>query len=95
MLTQDQIDFYQENGYLLVKNVFSKQEAAAFRKEAHELIAPAFGIAQCRCHLGQRPRPLGRRQENPALPLSQCAVSFGAAGWNHVRSPASSTQPPT
>lgn len=39
MLTQDQIDFYRENGYLLVKNAFSKTEAAAFRTEAHALIA--------------------------------------------------------
>ncbi len=38
MLTQEQIDFYRENGYLLVKGVFSKEEAAAFRREAHALI---------------------------------------------------------
>ena len=39
MLTQDQLDFYKENGYLHVKGLFTAQEAAAYRQEAHELIA--------------------------------------------------------
>jgi phytanoyl-CoA hydroxylase len=39
MLSRQQIDFYNENGYLLVKGIFSKEEAARFRQEAHDLIA--------------------------------------------------------
>ncbi len=39
MLTQDQVDFYRENGYLLVQGMFSSEEAAHFREEAHALIA--------------------------------------------------------
>lgn len=39
MLTQEQLDFYRENGYLHVKGLFTAEEAAAFRQEAHELIA--------------------------------------------------------
>ncbi len=38
MLSQQQIDFFQENGYLLVKGLFSKAEAAQFRQEAHAII---------------------------------------------------------
>ena len=38
MLSQEQIQFYNENGYLLVKGVFSAEEAAAFRAEGHALI---------------------------------------------------------
>src|SRR5690242_17284833 len=38
MLTQEQIDFYHKNGYLLVKGVFSRQEAAQYRQEGHDLI---------------------------------------------------------
>jgi ectoine hydroxylase-related dioxygenase (phytanoyl-CoA dioxygenase family) len=38
MLTQDQLDFYQENGYLHVKGLFTREEAASFRQEAHALI---------------------------------------------------------
>ena len=38
MLTDEQIQFYNDNGYLLVKGVFTKEEAAAYRKEGHELI---------------------------------------------------------
>lgn len=38
MLAQEQIEFYQENGYLLVKGLFTPAEAAEFRREAHALI---------------------------------------------------------
>ncbi len=37
MLTQEQLAFYQENGYVLVKGVLSKEEARAYRQECHEL----------------------------------------------------------
>lgn len=39
MLTQEQLAFYRENGYLHVKGLFTREEAAAFREEAHALIA--------------------------------------------------------
>ena len=38
MLNSDQKQFFQENGYILLKGVFSKEEAKAFRDEAHALI---------------------------------------------------------
>ena len=38
MLTQEQIEFYRQNGYLLVKGVLSKAEAATYRQAGHELI---------------------------------------------------------
>jgi phytanoyl-CoA hydroxylase len=38
MLSEEQKQFYADNGYLLVKGVFSKEEAAAFRAEGHALI---------------------------------------------------------
>ena len=37
MLTQQQIDFYRENGYLLVKGLFSREQALTLRNEAHAL----------------------------------------------------------
>lgn len=37
MLTQDQIAFYRENGYLLVKGLFSAEEAREYHSEAHAL----------------------------------------------------------
>ena len=33
MLTTEQVAFYQENGYLLVKGLLNKEEAAAYRAE--------------------------------------------------------------
>jgi ectoine hydroxylase-related dioxygenase (phytanoyl-CoA dioxygenase family) len=39
MLTEDQIDFYRENGYVLARGLFSEEEAASYRLESHELIA--------------------------------------------------------
>jgi ectoine hydroxylase-related dioxygenase (phytanoyl-CoA dioxygenase family) len=38
MLSPEQLKFYQENGYLHVKGLFTREEAAAFRQEAHALI---------------------------------------------------------
>ncbi len=38
VLTTDQIDFYNENGYLLVKGLYTADEAAQCRQEAHALI---------------------------------------------------------
>jgi len=38
MLTADQVAFYQENGYVLVQGMFTKEEAAAYRRECHELM---------------------------------------------------------
>ena len=36
-LTPEQKKFYEENGYILVKGVFTKEEAAAYRRECHDL----------------------------------------------------------
>ena len=36
-LNSEQTAFYQENGYLLVKGLFSKEEAAMYRSEIHAL----------------------------------------------------------
>ncbi|MGH7966600.1 MAG: phytanoyl-CoA dioxygenase family protein, partial [Candidatus Binatia bacterium] len=38
MLSEEQLAFYRENGYLLVERVLSPGEAATYRKEAHSLI---------------------------------------------------------
>jgi ectoine hydroxylase-related dioxygenase (phytanoyl-CoA dioxygenase family) len=38
MLTEEQLNFYQENGYLLVEGLFDREEAAVWRQEAHDLI---------------------------------------------------------
>lgn len=37
-LTEEQENFYAANGYLLVRGLFSPEEAAAFRAEAHAII---------------------------------------------------------
>lgn len=39
MLTDEQKAFYQDNGYMLVKGLLSREEAAAYRQECHALIA--------------------------------------------------------
>ena len=36
-LSEDESGFYRENGYVLAKGVFSREEAAGFRDEAHGL----------------------------------------------------------
>lgn len=45
-LSPEQVAFYEENGYLHIPGVLSREEAAAYREEAHALIrrlAPARG----------------------------------------------------
>ena len=37
MLTEEQKQFYAENGYVLVRGLLSPDEAAAYRKETHDL----------------------------------------------------------
>ena len=37
MLSPEQIQFFQDNGYLLVKGLLSRDEAAQMRRETHEL----------------------------------------------------------
>jgi len=37
MLTNEQVGFYQENGYVLVEGLLSPEEAAQYRQEAHDL----------------------------------------------------------
>lgn len=46
MLTQEQLDFYHANGYLHVKGVFTRTEAATFRAEAHALIERLQRVTQ-------------------------------------------------
>ncbi len=37
-LTEEQVEHYQEHGYLVLKGLFSPEEAAEFRREAHDLM---------------------------------------------------------
>lgn len=39
MLTPDQLSFYRDNGYVLVKGLLTSEEAALYRKECHDLAA--------------------------------------------------------
>lgn len=38
MLTEEQMQFYADNGYVLVKGLLTKEEAASYRQEAHALM---------------------------------------------------------
>jgi phytanoyl-CoA hydroxylase len=38
MLTDEQLAFYRENGYVLVRGLLKKREAAMYRQETHDLI---------------------------------------------------------
>nr|WP_062337159.1 phytanoyl-CoA dioxygenase family protein [Herbidospora sakaeratensis] len=55
------IDFYRENGYALVKGLLTRDEAAAYRRETHELISrlravdPTWAVAR---KLTERPTEL-------------------------------------
>lgn len=44
MLTDEQLGFYNENGYVLVPGLLNPDEAAAYRRETHELMARLSAI---------------------------------------------------
>ena len=46
MLSQGQIDFYREQGYLLLENVLSAEELAAVRRVTDEVVAAARGVTE-------------------------------------------------
>ena len=39
MLTDEQLAFYRENGYIVVPGLITPEEAAAYRQETHALMA--------------------------------------------------------
>ena len=46
MLTQEQIDFYGENGFLHIPQVFSKSEIDELSDEMDRLVLPAIGLVK-------------------------------------------------
>ncbi len=46
MLTPEQIEFFKENGYLLVKGLLSRDEAAMYRQETHDLATRVYAAGQ-------------------------------------------------
>ncbi|SDJ72902.1 phytanoyl-CoA dioxygenase family protein [Nonomuraea jiangxiensis] len=52
MIDPSMVRFYQDNGYLLVKGLLSREEALAYRRECHEVLArlrpvdPTWGSAR-------------------------------------------------
>lgn len=70
MLSQEQISFYQENGYLVVEDVLSADELAALQRVTDEFVERSRGISQHddvfdleANHSAERPRL--RRIKNP------------------------------
>lgn len=45
-LTDEQVEFFQENGYVLVKGLFTREQAAQYRQAAHELMQRIHGGSQ-------------------------------------------------
>ena len=43
MLTSEELAAYHENGYVLVRGLFSPQDAAEYRQESHALAARLSG----------------------------------------------------
>ena len=46
LLSPEQIEFFQENGYLLVKGLFSREEAANYRQAGHALMERIYAAGQ-------------------------------------------------
>ena len=46
LLSDEQVAFFQENGYLLVKGLFSRDEAQSYRQSTHDLAARIYAAGQ-------------------------------------------------
>ena len=44
MLSDEQLAFYHENGYVLVPNLLTPEEAASYRQEVHDLMGRLLAI---------------------------------------------------
>lgn len=44
MINQEQVQFYRDNGYLVVENVFNPEEVAAMRQVLEDLVEKARGV---------------------------------------------------
>ena len=60
MLDQQQIEFYREQGYLLVEDVIDAALLARLRGAAEEMIERSRTRARERCGVRSRRGPLGR-----------------------------------
>jgi hypothetical protein len=71
-LTEEQVAFYRENGYLHIPAVFTREEAAYLRAEAHALIqrlaATRGGEQGTARAVGQRETGQRRADHPAALP---------------------------
>ncbi len=80
MLAQSQLDFYQENGYLLVEGMFTPEEAARFRQEAHDLIARLQAVTNVEATWGS-----ARKVAMAPTSLLHCHnVQFQSALFTHL-----------
>ena len=66
-LASEQVAFYQENGYLLVKSLFSREEAARFRQAGHDLMARIYAAGQGDASWGS-----GKSLSDKATALQHC-----------------------
>jgi ectoine hydroxylase-related dioxygenase (phytanoyl-CoA dioxygenase family) len=62
MLTDDQIGFYHDQGYLLIKGLLPRAEAAALRAETHALIERLSAIQSMEATWGSAEKYAGGRQ---------------------------------
>lgn len=78
MLTAEQMAFYRENGYILVKGLLSAEEASLYRHECHELIERLQQIRSVEATWGSARKLAGAEQTS----LQHCHdVQFYSAAF--------------
>jgi ectoine hydroxylase-related dioxygenase (phytanoyl-CoA dioxygenase family) len=87
MLTPEQFDFYNENGYLLVEGLLSPEEAATLRRETHDLAARLQRHRDIDATWGSA-RELNDAGQNGAAPRTQLLhchdVQFQSAAFSRL-----------
>lgn len=82
MLTQEQLAFYRENGYILVKQLFTKEEAAAYREECHALAQRLSAVRNIDATWKSARTAVAEAQDTKILHCHD--VQFYAAAFSHL-----------
>jgi ectoine hydroxylase-related dioxygenase (phytanoyl-CoA dioxygenase family) len=84
-LTAEQVNFYRENGYVLVKGLFSPEEAADFRQQTHDLAERLMRHKTIDATWGSAREMEEKQGKKAATKLLHCHdVQFHSAGFSRL-----------
>lgn len=85
VLSAEQLEFYRENGYVLVKGLLSREEAAHLRQETHDLATRLMRYRSIDATWGSAREMMEKDAGKPAPMLLHCHdVQFQSAAFSRL-----------